>query len=785
MSDAPRIEQNDAPAGGWGSVRSLAHQARENGQPLSVIPGLAKQNKADGFACVSCAWAKPAKPHPAEFCENGAKATFWELVSTRADPDFFAKHSVTELRGWSDYDLENAGRLTRPMRYDAASDHFVPVAWDEAFAAIGKELKAIRLDDPKKVVFYASGRASLETSYMYQLMARIYGNNNLPDSSNMCHESTSVALPESIGVPIGTVRLDDFETADAFFFFGQNTGSNAPRMLHQLQEAVQRGATIVTFNPLKERGLELFVNPQSPIQMATNHGTRMSSQYHQVKAGGDIAAITGICKALLAADDADLAAGGSGLLDREFLAEHTHGAEAFIDYVKSQDWDVLVRESGLPIAAMVEAADTYGRAKSVIGVYGMGLTQHKLGVEAVQMVVNMLLLRGNIGRPGAGICPVRGHSNVQGQRTVGISEKTKLVPLDKLKELYHFEPPREDGLNTVEACEAIVAGSVEAFIGLGGNFLRAVPDREVMEERWPNMRLTVQIATRLNRGQLFNGGLSYLLPCLGRTEIDEQATGPQAVSVEDSTACIHGSKGFHAPAGPDLYSEPKIVAEIAKASLPAEPLVPWDDWVGDYAKVRDAIEATYPKIFKDFNKRMFTPGGFEKPIAACERDWQTDTGKANFKLPSALSASFAEDHADVFRLMTLRSNDQFNTTVYGYSDRFRGVEGTRMVIFLNPKDMQKLGVAKDDTVSLVTATDDGVDRRLGGLRVVPYSIPESCCGGYYPECNSLIPLWQYAEKSKVPAAKSIPVRIVKDGKTLEPMPIFSRVAADGAAGKTL
>ncbi len=782
MSDAPKIEQNDAPAGGWGSVRSLAHQARENGQPLSVVAGLAKINKTDGFACVSCAWAKPAKPHPAEFCENGAKATFWELAAARANPDFFAQHTVTELRGWSDYDLENAGRLMQPMRYDAASDHYVPVSWDEAFSAIGRELKAIRAVDPNKVVFYASGRASLETSYMYQLMARVYGTNNLPDSSNMCHESTSVALPESIGIPVGTVRLDDFETAEAFFFFGHNTGSNAPRMLHQLQEAVQRGAEIVTFNPLKERGLERFVNPQSPIQMATNHATEISSQYHQVKAGGDIAAIAGICKALLATDDADLASGGNGVLDREFLAKHTHGAEEFIDYVRSQDWDVLVRESGLPIAAMVQAADTYSRAKSVIGIYGMGLTQHKLGVQAVQMLVNLLLLRGNIGRPGAGICPVRGHSNVQGQRTVGISEKTKLVPLDRLKELYHFEPPREDGLTTVDACQSIIEGDVEGFIGLGGNFLRAVPERELMEERWPAMRLTVQIATRLNRGQLFNGSVSYLLPCLGRTEIDEQASGPQAVSVEDSTSCIHGSRGFHAPAGPGLYSETKIVAGIAKASLPDNPDIPWDTWVDDYAMIRDAIEATYPKIFKDFNKRLFTPGGFEKPLAARERDWQTDTGKANFKVPTALSASFAEDHADIFRLMTLRSNDQFNTTVYGYSDRFRGVEGTRMVIFLNAADMQRLGIAKDETVSLVTAADDDIVRRLDGLRVVPYSIPEGCCGAYYPECNSLIPLWQHAEKSKVPAAKSVPVYILKDGSKLEPMPLYSRIATSQQVG---
>ncbi|TCP85179.1 molybdopterin-dependent oxidoreductase alpha subunit [Rhizobium sp. PP-F2F-G36] len=761
MSNVPKITTYTAPAGGWGSVKSLMRQARQSKRPISILPGLAKINKPDGFACVSCAWAKPAKPHPAEFCENGAKATFWELTADRATPALFARHTLTEMKGWDDFKLESTGRLTHPMRYDAATDRYVETTWEEAYAAIGAEMKAIQAEDPKRTVFYASGRASLETSYMYALLARLYGNNNLPDSSNMCHESTSVGLLESIGQPVGTVRLDDFEAADAMFFFGQNPGSNSPRMLHQLQEAVQRGARIVTFNPLKERGLERFVNPQDPVQMLTQNATQISCQYHQVKAGGDIAVIVGMAKALLEADDADLQRGGKGVLDREFLAQHTTGAEEFIAYVRAQDWLALERESGLSRSAITEAAGVYMSAKSVMGIYGMGLTQHKLGVQTVQVLVNLLLLRGNFGRPGAGICPVRGHSNVQGQRTVGISEKPELVPLDKLKALYGFEPPREEGLATVDACKGIIEGTVDAFIGLGGNFLRAVPEQGLMEEAWPRMRLTVQIATKLNRGHLFNGRVAYLLPCLGRTEIDRQASGPQTVTMEDSTSCFHGSKGFHAPAAETLQSEVRIVAELAKASLSANPRVPWDRWVDDYATVRDAIEATYPDLFKDFNKRMHTPGGMEKPLPVRDLIWKTESGKAEFKLPKSLSASFAGDGPDVLRLMTLRSNDQFNTTVYGYDDRFRGVDGTRMVLFLNKKEMARIGARAGETIALETVADDGVARRIDGLQIVPYDIPDGCCGAYYPECNVLIPLWQHAERSKVPAAKSVPVRIVR------------------------
>lgn len=757
----PRIRQHDAPAGGWGSVRSLARSLTRERNPTSATLELMRQNKPDGFACVSCAWAKPGKPHIFEFCEEGAKATTWEITSRRAPPEFFAGHGLALLETWPDHDLEELGRLTHPMRWDAATDRYLPVSWQDAFAEIGAELNALH---PNEAVFYTSGRASLETSYMYALMARLYGTNNLPDSSNMCHESTSVALPESIGVGVGTVTLDDFPKCDGIFFFGQNVGTSSPRMLHDLQDASRRGVPIITFNPLRERGLVEFANPQSPADMLHPGGTRISEQYHQVKAGGDLAALVGMCKTLIAWDEEVTERRDGPVLDHAFIAEHTHGLTEFKRSLATFDWPAIERRSGLSRAAIEAAAAVYARCNHVIGIYGMGVTQHRHGVETVQMLVNLLLLRGNIGKDGAGICPVRGHSNVQGQRTVGITEKPELVPLDKLAEQYRFEPPRQKGLNTVEVCEAIIAGQVRAFVSLGGNFIRAVPDRGAIEPAWRKLRLTVQIATKLNRSHLVHGEISYVLPCLGRIELDEQRTGSQAVTVEDSTGCIHGSLGLHPPASPHLLSEAAIVAGIAKAVLDGQRGPDWDAWVGDYALVREAIAETYPDIFHDFNARMWQPGGFHRPLGPRQRKWKTSTGKANFITVDSLDEDpdvpHDGDDRGIFQLITLRSNDQFNTTIYGYNDRFRGVHGTRMIVLMNPNDIARLGLHDGKIVDLVTAIDDGRVRAVRGLRVTTYGIPEGCLGGYYPECNPLIPLWHHAKRSKVPAAKSVPVRIV-------------------------
>lgn len=760
------IKEYHGPVGGWGSAKSVIKHTSLHG-PVRVAPKLLHQNKPGGFMCVSCAWAKPSTPHLFEFCENGAKATAWELDPNTVGPEFFAKHTLSSLRRWPDHDLEMAGRLSHPLRYDKTCDKYIPVSWEEAFAEIGRELRPVA---PEEAVFYASGRASLETSYLYALFARMFGSNNLPDSSNMCHETTSVALPESIGVPVGTVHLDDFDKTDCIMFFGQNVGTNSPRMLHPLQQASKRGVPIITFNPLVERGLERFTNPQSPKEMLTNEQTRLSTQYHQVFAGGDIAAIMGVCKAVFDLDDKALAAGAERVLDVEFIQEHTHGFDAFAALVRRTTWEDIEHASGLKRLALEECAGVYAKAEGVMAMYGMGLTQHVKGVESVQMVINLLLLRGNIGKLGAGICPIRGHSNVQGQRTVGIAEKPELVPLDKLAEQYDFVPPRWEGMTTVDVCECILQGKVKSFIGLGGNFLRAIPDTERMEKAWSGLRLSVQIATKLNRTHLIPGEVSFLLPCLGRIEIDEQATGAQVVTMEDSTAMIHASHGKARPVSEHLLSETRIVAELAMATLPPNPKVDWRAFVADYGLIREAIEKTYPEDFRDFNARMDHPGGFPRPIAARDRKWQTESGKANFICPVGLSSHGFQATNDVLRLMTLRSNDQFNTTIYGYLDRLRGIHGTRMVVLINLQDMERLQLQEADVVTLASAAGDGVVREVSGLRVTPYNIPQGCIAAYYPECNPLIPLSHYAERSKVPAAKSVPVTLRKTEPNARPDP---------------
>ena len=760
MSRDIKIKPYWGPVGGWGSAKSVAEIVLREAVPLKGPYALWHQNKPRGFACVSCSYAKPDPAKPFEFCENGAKATAWEITDKRCSLEFFAAHTVSELEDWSDYALEEAGRLTQPMRWDSSTDKYVPIDWEEAFRAIGSELKSL---EPASVVFYTSGRASLEASYMYQLLARMYGNNNLPDSSNMCHESTSVALPQTIGVPVGTVKLDDFPQTECILFLGQNVGVNSPRMLHQLQGVRKRGVPIITFNPLRERGLERFTNPQSPVEMLTLSETQISTQYHQLNPGGDLAALVGMSKALLAMDDEAKANGSERAIDVDFIAHDTAGFDNFVATMRQFQWRDIELCSGLKRADVEAATRVYRHSNATIACYGMGLTQHRSGVLAIQMLSNLLLLRGNIGKPGAGIFPVRGHSNVQGQRTVGITEKPELAPLDRMAEQFGFDPPRKRGLNTVEACEAVRDRSVKAFFGLGGNFIRAIPETDIMERAWRHLQLTVQIVTKLNRGALIHGKAAYLLPCLGRIEIDRQATGAQFVTVEDTTGRFHASHGQVEPASEHLLSEPRIVAGLGKAILPPNPRLDWDKWTTDYAHIRSAIADSYPAIFANFNERIKDPGGFDRPLPARERKWTTPNGKANFISPRSLS----EDpdlplvREGVLTLITVRSNDQFNTTVYGYNDRLRGIKGTRLVVLMNKDDMAERGLGDGENVDLLGAAGDNVERIVRGLRVVTYDVPRGCCVGYFPECNPLLPLWHYAEGSKVPAAKSIPVRISK------------------------
>ena len=743
-------------AGGWGSMKSLATILPEEGLNPATLDALRRQNKPEGVMCVSCAWGKPAKPHAAEFCENGAKATAWELTSFKVTPQFFLDHSVSELAQWPDHDLEQAGRLTHPMRYDAASDRYVAAGWQEAFDAIGTTLKRC---DPTKVVLYSSGRASLETSFMYGLFARMWGQQNLPDSSNMCHETTSVGLKNAIGSPVATIQLEDYDACDAIFAFGQNVGTNSPRMLHTLRDCAKRGVEIVNFNPLKERGWERFTDPQNPIEMATGKSTRISSQYHQVRAGGDIAAILGICKLVIEADDKALETGSDRVLDHHFIEQHTVRFDDFATYCRNADWGTIVHESGLSREAIEDAARVYMAAKAVIAVYGMGITQHRYGIDSLYMLVNLLLLRGNVGRPGAGPGPVRGHSNVQGQRTVGITEKTELAPVDRLKALFEFEPPTEKGWDTIESCRKIISGECQGFVQLGGNFLRATPEHDAMKAAWANLPITVHVATKLNKSHLTPGKESWILPCLGRMEQDMQASGRQAVSMEDSFSHIYGSVGKAKPAADTLLSEPAIVAGLAKAVLPPNPNVPWDDWVGDYGHVRDAIENVYPDKFANFNRQLFTPGGFWKGNPASHRKWETKSGRAEFNVPRALnSRGFAEKEGRL-SLVTLRSNDQFNTTIYGYDDRFRGIKGTRQVVMMSKADQQRLGLSDGDIVALESDAEDGTSRVVEGLRVTDYDLPEGTIAGYYPELNVLIPLEHHALESHVPAGKTVPVRV--------------------------
>lgn len=722
------------------------------------VRSLARQNKPKGVMCVSCAWPKPANYSAFEFCENGAKATMWEQTKARCTPEFWTEeaHTVTALREWKDHDLEMTGRLTHPMRYDAATDRYVAISWEDAFSEIGKTLTSIERDS---AVFYSSGHAGLEASYLYALLARTYGNNNLPQSSNMCHETTSVGLTKVIGSPVGTIVWDDLEQTDAFFFFGQNPGTNSPRFLHPMKDLKDRGGKIVTFNPVIEQGLVSFVDPQSPAAMLTGKETKISDQYHQLKAGGDVAAILGLCKCVVEADDAAKAAGKAEIIDHAFVKQHTTGFDEFIQSCRDVSWAEIEQESGLTEAALREAGDVYIAADKVIGVYGMGLTQHTHGALNIAMLVNLLLLRGNIGKPGAGCCPVRGHSNVQGQRTVGIAEKTKLVPLDKLKELFGFDPPTEDGVNIVEAVEGLFAGKIKAFICLGGNLLRAVPDQKRMEDAWASQDLTVMISTKLNRSHLFPGKQAYILPCLGRFEIDEQASGNQTVTTEDSFSMINASVGHSEPVSDMVKSELAIVTGIAKAAVNPSAGLKWDEWTADYGLVRDLIERTYPDDFHDYNARMYQAGGFYRGNGAHERIWKTPEGKAVFTTPGQLNSLGFKDAPGRYRLITMRSNDQFNTTIYGYSDRLRGLEGSRDILLMCPEDIAERGFTDGQIVTLVTDVDDGQDRRLGGLTLTAYKLPRGTIASYYPECNVLIPIGHHDQLSKTPASKSVPVRV--------------------------
>ncbi|WP_420144056.1 FdhF/YdeP family oxidoreductase [Sphingobium sp.] len=744
------IRPYSGPAGGWGALRAVAKAVRNEMGASSNTRALMSMNQPKGFDCPGCAWPDPKHTSSFEFCENGAKAVTWEATQKRVDPDFFAQHSVSDLWSWSDYALEEAGRLTHPLRYDEASDHFVPIEWDEAFEHIGAVLR--KIDDPNQVEFYTSGRASNEAAFLYQLLAREFGTNNFPDCSNMCHEATSVGLPKSIGVGKGTVTLEDFEHTDAVFSFGHNPGTNHPRMLGTLREVARRGKPIIAINPMRERGLERFQDPQAPVEMATFSATPISSAYHLVKVGGDLALLKGIIKALLEADADDLTAGGEGLLDREFIRIHTTGIDALRADIESADWGVICRVSGLTRDAIQSIARVYWSSPRVIICYGMGITQHRHGTETVQQIANLLLLRGNFGREGAGIAPIRGHSNVQGDRTVGITETPHEVFLARLDKAFGITSPRAHGHNAVEAIAAMRDGSAKAFIGLGGNLAVAISDPQATFAAFRKLDLNVQIVTKLNRTCLLTAKQSLIFPCLGRTEIDVQASGLQAITVEDSMSMVHASRGMLKPVSDMLLSEPAIIAGIAKAALP-QTAVAWDNLIEDYDRIREKIEEVFPDFY-DFNERVRIKGGFRLRVGASQREWDTPDNLAHF-LVADLPLD-VERNGHPYILTTIRSHDQYNTTIYGLNDRYRGISGRRDVVFLNGDDLAVLGIKHGDLIDVIAG-----ERILKGQTAVAHTIARGSVAAYYPEANCLVPLDDHDSASGTPSYKSIPVMIQK------------------------
>jgi molybdopterin-dependent oxidoreductase alpha subunit len=753
-----RIEPYPHPAAGWGALKYVAINLLKEKVTGGNYKTLFKQNQPDGFDCPGCAWPDREHASTFEFCENGVKAVAAEATSKRVTPQFFEEHTIAELMEQSDYELEQHGRLTDPMVYDALLDRYVPIGWQEAFDLIARHLKA--LDDPDRAAFYTSGRASNEAAFLFQLFVRMYGTNNFPDCSNMCHEATSRGLPGTVGVGKGTVVMDDLEHADTLLIFGQNPATNHPRMLGELRECAKRGATIVSINPLKERGLERFASPQHPVEMLTMGSTKISSVFIRPTVGGDFALIKGVAKRVIELDDAALASGGERVLDVEFLAQHTVGFEAFADDLRAENWDTIIAESGVPMDDVLKLADIYAKGKAVISTWGMGLTQHKNSVPTIQILSNLMMMRGMIGKRGAGLCPVRGHSNVQGDRTVGIEERPTQAFLDRLGKVYDFEPPREHGLDVVNSIQAMLDGKVKVFIGLGGNFSIATPDTPRTWEAMRSCDLTVHITTKLNRSHLIHGRDALILPTLGRTEIDLQNGVAQGVSVEDSFSMVHISYGMNKPASPNLLSEIAIVARMAEATL-GSAKVDWRAHTNDYGLIRDGIEKVFDG-FENYNERLKHPGGFHLGVASRDRIWNTPSKKAQF-LVHAISVDSPIHRARnrhgerLMTLMTTRSHDQYNTTIYGLDDRYRGVFGQRRVLFANKADIDMLGFEVGQRVDITSVWDDGVERRADSFLLVEYDIPRGCLGAYYPETNPLVPLSSVADGAGTPTSKSIPV----------------------------
>ena len=737
------------PAAGWGAARSVAEVIERAGEPLEGVRALFVMNQEDGgFDCPGCAWPDDPSGLRLDICENGVKHATWELAAAKADREFFATHTVRELAEWSDHDLEAVGRLAEPMSYNPASDRYEPISWEEAFALVGSTLRD--LESPDRASFYTSGRLSNEATFLYQLWVREFGTNNLPDCSNMCHEASGRAMTAAIGSGKGTVDLHDWETADAIWLMADNAATNAPRMLTWLAEADRRGAQLVHINPLIEAASRRTIVPHEFVDMATFHTTEIGTINVQVRIGGDLALLRGVAKAVFEAAEKN-----PDVLDREFIENYTNGIDEYRAQVEATAWADLVRDAGVDEPEIRNLADTYLASKRVIIAWCLGLTQHEHGVDTVREIVNLLLLRGNIGREGAGPCPIRGHSNVQGNRTCGINHRPDKAFLDRLAEVYGFDPPRENGLGVVETIEAMQRGDVTVFVALGGNFALASPDLSYTAEALRNCELTVQVSTKLNRSHIVHGKRALILPCLSRTDKDHQASGVQGVTVEDSMSMVHISYGMKEPSSPQLRSECAILAGMAKATLP-ESRTPWQGYADDYDRIRDTMAQVLPG-FEYFNTRARHPHGFRIRQPARERVFQTPTGRAEFSL--APLPDDVDPGTGRLTLATIRAHDQFNTTIYSNDDRYRGLKGLRTVIFMNDGDMRERGLEEFDLVDVTSFSKDGTERTMYGYRAVRYEIPPGCAAGYMPELNVLCGIADVSTQSEQPVTKHLVVEV--------------------------
>ncbi|MET8696682.1 FdhF/YdeP family oxidoreductase [Streptomyces bauhiniae] len=743
---APEFQPYHHPAAGWGAAKSVTRFLIRERELLEGPKAIQKMNhEGKGFDCPGCAWPDDLKGLRLDICENGIKHVTWEMTHKRVGPAFFAAHTVSELATWSDAALEDQGRLTHPMRYDADTDTYVPISWQDAFELVGSTLRG--LDSPDQAAYYTSGRLGNEATFLYQLMARELGTNNLPDCSNMCHEASGRAMQAALGTGKGTVDLEDWEKTDALFIIGVNAASNAPRMLTSLAEAYKRGAKIVHINPLVEAAATRTIIPHDFVDMALNRATPTSSLNLQPRIGGDMALLRGMAKAIFAESETNPKA-----LDQEFIDRHTSGFAEYRAVVEATPWAELELQSGLGRAEIEAAARIYCDADRAIFSWCLGVTQHEHGVDTVREIVNVLLLRGNLGREGAGPSPVRGHSNVQGNRTCGIDHRPSKEFLDRLAEVCGIDPPREHGLDTVNTIEAMHTGDVKVFVGMGGNFALAAPDSVYTFDALRKCELTVQVSTKLNRSHLVHGKQALILPCLGRTEKDQQAGGEQGTSVEDSMSMVHLSVGMKRPASAHLLSEPAIIAGMARAALP-DSATPWEWYVEDYDRIRDTM-AKALEGFEDFNRRVRLPLGFRIKQPARELVFRTPSERAEF---SSAGLTDVVPGTGMLKLGTMRSHDQWNTTIYSDDDRYRGVKNLRTLIFMNQEDMAERGLKLFDEVDITSIAKDGSKRSVHGYKAIPYDIPQGCAAGYMPELNVLCAIGDYSTQSDQPLMKNVNV----------------------------